>query len=758
MSNVSAEESILNRLAAQSDAIGQLAKDSGGFSAVIAAFASEDANAFRWVLDRIGLLPRCELICEWVETKMCGLRCVEVCGPIDTKADVPNLQQFARAIVQLGSNEKLLRRVIDAVSCGDAEAYQASISELNLEPFCHLICRYVCSSIYHRICEVVCTPEPVYVSDAAADIRSSAKVLAALIENEKGISAIGSAAESLNCEKLQTSINEAGVAPGCEIICRLICIRHCVKVCRELCQRPVTVLTGARAVEEAREFALASQPLANQPRVLGDLLVAVQESNAEAYGAVIARIGLEPYCHQVCAWVCSETCSELCRCVCPNTAFDPLWTNVGNFDIYSDIDVTGKTNKSLPISSLTYGGGPNFAFYEQLALTGFCPSTSPISSGTQMMYRFLYASASTTLASAISAFATSINVASSAGVPPTPFDVSLCIGGESGETMTVTGVAGTTWTVVRGEDGTTAISAPAGTTLWINPIPITNNLICPIQIGSRSISWPKDLAGIAGTTSVPTNERIMLQSAPTPVDPAPPLSGATWTSPVHYVSPDPVTGWIEVDLDAVGGGYTTLLCFDTTQPGVAPATPAVVGAIGTPGCSPAGSPVPAADVKGGTDLAIIFQATRVGTTAIDFSNSLCRIHINNWVEINNLWFLEFGTDCCTPIDGALTVEFTVDHEEMDAGQWSLVISSCSPSAPGDITPTVSGPTVTLNPRGGYGNIPEVTTSWSYCSYTVTLTTRPGLTTGIVDRLAAPLSLPFCICGGPPTTSTSARKR
>jgi hypothetical protein len=48
------------------------------------------------------------------------------------------------------------------------------------------------------------------------------------------------------------------------------------------------------------------------------------------------------------------------------------------------------------------------------------------------------------LAAAIDAFQTSITVASSAAAPPTPFDMSVCNAGESGETMTVSAVAGTT--------------------------------------------------------------------------------------------------------------------------------------------------------------------------------------------------------------------------------------------------------------------------------------------------------------------------
>ena len=123
-----------------------------------------------------------------------------------------------------------------------------------------------------------------------------------------------------------------------------------------------------------------------------------------------------------------------------------------------------------------------------------------------------------------------------------------------------------------------------------------------------------------------------------------------------------------------------------------------------------------------------------------------RFHTLNSQYVNELNFAEFVTGCCTPIDSTLSVMFTVDHEEMDAGDWSLGISSCSPSAPGDITPASSGPGVTVTPRGGSGTIVEDTSAWTNCSYTVTLSTRPGLTTGLVDRTGWANPLTFAICG------------
>ncbi|MGA2134020.1 MAG: hypothetical protein ABSH50_17135 [Bryobacteraceae bacterium] len=747
-------KNVISRLASQSDAIARLAQNSGGFSAVFAAFESKDPNAFRWTLEQLDLIPHCEVICDWVRTKLCVLRCIEVCGAPREKVEVPGFAQFARAIVRLASNEKLLRRVVDAVSCGDGRDYRAAIDELGLQEFCYLLCHWVCETIYLPVCEVVCIPEFVPVADAVTNIRAAAKVLESVIERDRTLDTIAEAAVELNCLRLQSTLNASGLASNCEILCGVICTWRCVWVCREVCDFPTPVFpSGIYAVEEARNFALASRQLAGQPRALADLVTAAQNRNAQAYSEIVARFRLEPYCHQLCAWLCSAICHEFCICVCPNTDFNPLFTTVGDFNIYADIDgTTGKTNKSLtPTLNMPWGGGPNFAFFDQLQLGGFCPSTSPTSSGTQMQYRFLYATAETTLAAAITAIQPTLTVASSAGIPATPFTVSVCADGESGETMTVTKVVGNTWTVTRGVDGTTGAAAPLGATLWINPTPITNNLVYQIQAGTRNINWPKNVGGIASSTLVSTAQPVYIVPSPAPVDAAPPAPTSSWALTPHFIGVDPVAGWVPVDLNATGGGFSTLLGFDTTQPGVAPGgdpLPGAAVAIGHPGGVPAGTAVPAASQQVGVDLTIIFQATRVGVTTIDYSNSLCKIHVNNWSEVNNLWFLQFATGCCTPINDSLSVQFTVDHEEMDSGAWSLAITSCSPSAPGVITPPdpTTGVTFTADGRGASGTVPEDTTMWSNCSYTASLSTRPGLTTGLYDYQGNDNLLTFCICG------------
>ena len=755
---MSSFDDAVSRLASQSDVMGRLAQDSGGFSAVVAAFESKDASAFGWVLERLELLPYCELICEWVRIKLCVLRCLELCGPPRVDAPVATFEQFLQAVARLGANENGLREVVDAVGCGNAGEYQEAIGELKLREFCSIICHWVCGVGYRRVCEVLCRQEPAAIADPVAELRAAAQIAANLLRNEEALAAISRTALEPNCEILRDTINSVGFASGCEIICRLICSWRCYRVCRTLCVVRDPAEIGLTGVEEARSFALAFGKLAAQPRVLGDLITAVQDVNAEAYAEIVARFGLWPYCLQICAWVCAVSCHEFCICVCPPPQLQPWFTTVGSFDIYSDIDdATGLTNKALPTTpSLVYGGGPNFAFFETLQFGGFCPVYSPTVAGAQMQYRFLFSNAKTTLASAINASQTTITVAGGAPTPATPFSISVCNAGETGETMTVTAVAATTWTVTRGQDGTTADPAGAGALIWINPQPITGSLVAPVEVGTRIISWPKQMGSVASAINVATFQSVYVYAAPYPAppDPIPPAPGDPWVGPsAHYIAADPLTGWVAVDLNAVGGGFQTLLGFDTTQPGAAPGGDPLPGgaiAIGHPGGAPAGTAVSAANQRTGTDMAIIFQATRVGVSTIDYSNSLCKIHVNNWSEVNNLWFVEFtsGGGCCQPINDTLSVEFTVDHETLAAGGWSLAITSCSPSAPGDITPPDPTPGVTFTPggRGANGTIVENTTSWTNCSYTGSLTTRPGLTTGLADRTAIDNLLTFCICG------------
>jgi hypothetical protein len=378
MSNLNLSDNAVNRLASQADAIGRLAQDSGGFSAVVAAFESRDANAYQWVLDRLEMQPYCELICEWVRIKLCALRCAEICVPLEN-TEIPSLQDFALAVVQLTSNESVLRRVVDSIACGDGSDYHAALDELQLGRFCQLICHWVCSVGYNRVCEVVCRPQTVTVSDPASDLKADGLALAGFVKNDQAFATISKAAIALDCETLQSTLNAAGFTSGCHIICRLICVWRSVWTCRTLCEVRPPILTGVQAIEEAQQFALAVRQLASQPRVLADLVSAVKNRDAQTYSTIIKRFGLVPYCWQVCGWVSSILCSEFCICVCvPPGQVIPLFTSVGCY-------LVGPPTSDFNANGTTVSGA--------LAFTGTIPLIGLIPDGTApdaLKYRFTY--------------------------------------------------------------------------------------------------------------------------------------------------------------------------------------------------------------------------------------------------------------------------------------------------------------------------------------------------------------------------------
>ena len=229
-------------------------------------------------------------------------------------------------------------------------------------------------------------PQPIAVSDPAAELQAAGRSLAELAKNEKALNTMASATVALDCTRLQSAINEAGFIGGCEVICRLICVWRCVWVCRELCEVRPPILAGVQAIEEARTFALAARQLASQPRVLGDLVTAVQTRNASAYRAIVDRFGLGPYCWQVCAWVCSIACREFCICVCPPPGdVPPLFTNVGCYQV-------GPPVNDFNLDGTTISGS--------LAFTGTIPLIGTIPDGSAPVaveYRFTFQQISPTV-------------------------------------------------------------------------------------------------------------------------------------------------------------------------------------------------------------------------------------------------------------------------------------------------------------------------------------------------------------------------
>ncbi len=646
------QEGLQNDLTQAAEAIGRLAHHEDRFRAAFDAFRAQDADSFQRLLQESEIAERCHSVCGWFCSKECVLVCLDLCGP--PPQEVPDLRQFAEAVVRITGDEELVERLASAVSDRDADAFKALVDEQQLGHLCHLICHWVCSVRCRLICERICPPIPPHRPSLIEELTRTGKALAVLLKDEALFAEAGEAVRLGDCDILRGIIVRSELVPFCEIICEWFCTWRCLRICITFC-RPFGFAKPEDPLTEAFEFAQATARLASQPETLARLTAAVEASDATAFEALVKELQLERFCIQLCHWICSRICHLFCICVCPDPFYNPLFTKVGDFGIYSDITLaSGLTNTGF------YGhGGPNYGFFDCLKLVGFCPKTSPAFPGVPMQYRFLY-------------------------------------------------------------------DYPPG-----NKVPLVGNLLCQASVGTRLVSWWN------GTLFALTAQTIVVQGSgatlPLPTPPGPPVPGVPWPGPPpHVIVPDP-NGWVAVDQLALDGGFNgNLLGFDSTQ--------AFPGGPSAPGV-PAGTAVPAPNQKNGVDAAIIFEATRVGLPPgpPDFTNTLAKIHINNWDEVSLLNLLQFhtgGGTPCSPLSTDLDIEYTTDHELMAAWGISIVTAASPPLV---IPPLPSG----VGPRGAAGTHHENIAAWPSCSYTVKLDTRRSLTDGLNDDPDKTNSLTFC---------------
>jgi hypothetical protein len=619
-------------------AIGQLARDEKAFREAYEAFRSGEGKKFQAVLQRVGLLPRCSLVCEWIRIKECVFLCLELCGVPKPSDEAPNPRMLAEAIVRITSNEKLVRELAEILERRDRDAYRRIVEEYKLGPWCHLFCHWLCVIRYRLICRWICNPQQVERPNLAEELQAAGQALRGLLEHKDSFDQAVAASNAGDAEKLGSVVSGAGLVPLCYYICEWFCSWRCTRVCFTVCREyprdPIKDQIG-----EALAFAKALQRLNEKPGDAERLLAAIGAGDGKAWEAILRELELYPYCIQLCHWVCTLRCRGFCVLVCPSTYLHPWFTHVGDFSITADIDpVSGLTNKSE-----AGHGGPNYGFFNDLSLQGFCPKVDPAHTTEAMAYRFLY--------------------------------------------------------------------QPAGAT---TATPITGGFVSEVLVGSRYTLWhsnPNTLQSVrirgTGTTS-PT---------PPPSTPAP-------APPDHYIVPD-AQGWVPVDQNALDDGFDGWL-MGFASPVAFPGGDPAPGVL-------AGTAVPVANQKNGSNSAIIFQATRVstiaavnsGTASPDYTNQLNVIHLNNWNAVSLINLEEFaGGMSCSPVNDNLHIQYTTDHELM--ADWYIDMVTAATVTPAPVFPSGVGP------RGSAGTDFHDTTNWPSCSYLLRLHTQRSLTDGLLD--------------------------
>lgn len=274
-------------------------------------------------------------------------------------------------------------------------------------------------------------------------------------------------------------------------------------------------------------------------------------------------------------------------------------------------------------------------------------------------------------------------------------------------------------------------------------LPITGPAMVVAQkVGTRPVPWnygsgvslhPQDV------WVVPSGGYVGPMPAPMPAAPPGPPPGSWGAMPPLRLEPDP-DGWVMMPPDATNLGFSgPLLRMNSAalSPGGAPPAPT------------AGNAVPPANQKVGLDVEIRFEAAPVLGPGATLSNSLERLHVNNWIEVAAFNLDQFSAPGATPCEGitnAVDLRYTMDHELV--ADWSLSLSTSAsipggtPTLPGKGVPPVAGQTVSA--RGGFGLAHLDTTAWPKCAYLVVFSRRLKMTDGETDDSGrSPAVAVFC---------------
>ncbi len=141
------------------EALGVLSKDVAVLTKTADALRKQDTKAFRSILEGLGILRLCVIVCRFFCYWNCYRICFILCREIP-KVDltVPELREFGAALGNLAQDEARLARVNDAMTREDPRAWSAAIDELKLGPFCYYVCRWICSIRCELFCFIFCPP------------------------------------------------------------------------------------------------------------------------------------------------------------------------------------------------------------------------------------------------------------------------------------------------------------------------------------------------------------------------------------------------------------------------------------------------------------------------------------------------------------------------------------------------------------------------------------------------------------------------
>ena len=141
------------------EGLAAVARDEATLTKAQDAVLKQDVKSFHAVLQGVGVLRLCIILCRWFCYWNCVRICFIVCREIPrVDLEIPQLREFALALARLGTDEKALTRVNEALVREDRQAWDTIIGELKLSRFCYYVCQWICYTRCELYCWFFCPP------------------------------------------------------------------------------------------------------------------------------------------------------------------------------------------------------------------------------------------------------------------------------------------------------------------------------------------------------------------------------------------------------------------------------------------------------------------------------------------------------------------------------------------------------------------------------------------------------------------------
>jgi len=650
-----------------------------------------------------------------------------------------DVTQTAEALGKIAQEEFAFQLLVESYRAQDHEVFRDLLVRFSMLDRCELICSWLCSKECALVCFEMCGPPP--KEPPQLSLLEFAEVTAKISSSRDILGRLAGAVIERDERAFKAIVEKLGLEPFCHYICHWICSVRCRLMCELLCapDKPFYLISCTHLLESLQQASAAIARLVKDPKTLAAVEKGVLERNCESVRTALSRAGFQSICHWICYWVCAWRCVRICIVLCRPFTPVPIEHELVEIQAFSKAVAVLAARPEMVAQLVEAVDTENGEMYAELAgKLGFerfchqlclwlcrlicrrfcrCICPPPLSRPwfTHVGHFHIYGDINP---------ADGLTNKSVFGHGGPGFGFFHCL-------------------ELRGFCPLNSPTAPGSTMRYRflyerggSRTALVGSLLCQVIVGSRTIFWDVNGTGLEETFQSVVIAGSGATPDPTPAPILPP--GTPWGAPpAHIIVPD-VDGWITVDPNALGAAFNgALIGFNTSVP--------FPGGDPAPGVA-AGTQIPLANVKNGIDVAIIFEATRVGgpVSPPDYTNTLDCIHINNWLEVTLLDILQFhsvGGSPCSPLSTDLDIEYTADHELMR--KWKIDIDTAA-SLPALTLPSGTSTRDVAGANIAFGTHHENISKWEPCSYSVKMTFQRKLTTGLIDDDVDEIRKTFCI--------------